>query len=126
MRLIEAEALLRGGNVSGAVAKINEVRARHGLSAASAGNAAEGWVLLMRERGLELFLEGRRLGDVRRWAADAQAAPHVDYRFVGRIASGQPASADPQRSVLDASPLCLRVSTDEIFSNPNLQNNPPR
>jgi starch-binding outer membrane protein, SusD/RagB family len=126
MRLIEAEALLRGGNVQGAIAKINEVRSRHGLSAASAGNAAEGWALLMRERGLELFLEGRRLGDVRRWAADPQASPHVDYSFVGRIASGQPASADPRRSVLDANPLCLRVSTDEIFSNPNLQNNPPR
>jgi hypothetical protein len=126
MRLIEAEALLRGGNVQGAVAKINEVRAHHDLSSASAANAAEGWALLMRERGLELFLEGRRLGDVRRWAADPQSSSHVDYSFVGRIASGQPASADPRRSVLDASPLCLRVSTNEIFSNPNLQNTPPR
>jgi starch-binding outer membrane protein, SusD/RagB family len=126
MRLIEAEALLRSGNVGGAVDRINDVRTFHNLDPASAGTAAEAWSLLMQERGLELYLEGRRLGDVRRWAADAQSAPHVDYDFVGRIASGQPASADPRRSVLDASPLCLRVSTDEIFSNPNLFNNPPR
>jgi starch-binding outer membrane protein, SusD/RagB family len=126
MRLIEAEALLRGGSVGQAVDRINEVRSHHGLPAASAANATEAWSLLMRERGLELFLEGRRLGDVRRWAADSQASAHVDYDFVGRIASGQPASADPRRSVLDASPLCLRVSTNEIFSNENLFNNPPR
>lgn len=126
MRLIEAEALLRNGDVPGAVSKINQVRSLHGLTPEAASNAAEGWALLMRERGLELFLEGRRLGDVRRWAADPQASAHVDYTFVGRIASGQPASADPRRSVLDANPLCLRISTNEIFSNPNLQNNPPR
>jgi starch-binding outer membrane protein, SusD/RagB family len=126
MRLIEAEALLRSGNVGGAVGKINDVRTFRGLTTASAGTPAEAWSLLMRERGLELYLEGRRLGDVRRWAADGQSAPHVDYEFVGRIASGQPASADPTRSVLDADPLCLRVSTDEIFSNPNLFDNPPR
>lgn len=126
MRLIEAEALLRANNVPGAVGKINEVRAHHGLGNASASTPAEAWQLLMRERGLELFLEGRRLGDVRRWAADSQSAPHVGYEFVGGIASGQPASADPKRNVLDADPLCLRVSTNEIFSNPNLQGNPPR
>jgi len=126
MRLIEAEALLRSGNVPGAVGKINEVRNHHGLGQASAGTPAEAWSLLMRERGLELYLEGRRLGDVRRWAEDSQSAPHVDYEFVARIASGQPASADPTRSVLNASPLCLRVSTNEIFSNPNLFDNPPR
>ncbi len=126
MRLIEAEARLRAGDVPGAVAAINLARAHHDLDPVDASGAAEGWALLMRERGLELYLEGRRLGDVRRWAADNQSSPYVDYEFVGRIASGQPASADPTRSVLDASPLCLRVSTDEINSNPNLWADPPR
>jgi starch-binding outer membrane protein, SusD/RagB family len=126
MRLIEAEALLRSGNVTGAVGKINDVRTHHGLTLASASTVAEAWQLLMRERGLELWLEGRRLGDLRRWAKEPTTAAFANYPVVGRIAVGQPASADPTRNVLEASPLCLRVSTDEIFSNPNLQNNPPR
>lgn len=126
MRLIEAEARLRAGDVPGAVTLINAVRAHHDLDPVDATGVAAGWALLMRERGLELYLEGRRLGDVRRWAADNQSSPYVDYEFVGRIASGQPASADPTRSVLDADPLCLRVSTDEINSNPNLWADRPR
>ena len=126
MRLIEAEALLRQNQVGGAVALINEARAHHGLDAVDAATPAEAWPLLMRERGVELWMEGRRLGDVRRWAADAMTAPYAGYEVVGAVASGQPASADPTRNVLDANPLCLRVSTNEIFSNPNLAANPPR
>ncbi len=126
MRLIEAEALLRAGNVPGAVGKINEVRTHHGLAAASASTPAEGWQLLSRERGIELWLEGRRLGDLRRWGADAATAPYAQDQVVGRVATGQPASADPVRNVQEATPFCLRISTNEIFSNPNLFNNPPR
>jgi starch-binding outer membrane protein, SusD/RagB family len=126
MRLIEAEARLVANDVPGAVAKINEVRTFRALQPVTAATAAEAWPLLMRERGLELWLEGRRLGDLRRWAANPAAAPHAAYQVVGRVASGQPATQDPRRNVLDANPLCLRVSTNEIFSNPNLRNDPPR
>ena len=68
MRLIEAEARLRSGDVAGAIERINVVRAHHGLDPVNAGSTAEAWPLLMKERGLELWLEGRRLGDLRRWA----------------------------------------------------------
>jgi starch-binding outer membrane protein, SusD/RagB family len=117
MRLIEAEALLRGGNVDDAVDKINEVRAHHGLADASAANAAEAWELLMKERGLELWLEGRRLPDLRRWAANADTRARITTTAwrLGEVA----------RPVYDATPFCLRISTNEIFSNPNLANNPP-
>jgi starch-binding outer membrane protein, SusD/RagB family len=118
MRLIEAEALLRGGSVGAAVDKINEVRAHHGLANASAATANEAWELLMKERGLELWLEGRRLPDLRRWAANADTRARITTTAwrLGEVA----------RPVYEASPFCLRVSTDEIFSNPNLSNNLPR
>jgi starch-binding outer membrane protein, SusD/RagB family len=117
MRLIEAEALLRGGNVGDAVAKINEVRDHHDLDDASAANADEAWELLMKERGLELWLEGRRLPDLRRWAADANTRARINTTAwrLGEVA----------RPVYEATPFCLRISTDEIFSNPNLTNNLP-
>ncbi|HSJ25902.1 MAG TPA: RagB/SusD family nutrient uptake outer membrane protein [Longimicrobiales bacterium] len=126
MRLIEAEALLRGGNAPGALLKINEVRAHRSLTPAVGVTADDVWALLVRERGLELWLEGRRLGDLRRWADHAPARPHASYAVPRGLTAGQPASADPRANVLDASPLCLRVSTNEIFSNPNLNGSNPR
>jgi starch-binding outer membrane protein, SusD/RagB family len=126
MRLIQAEAQLRGGQVQAAVSFINDVRAHHGLDPVSATSATEAWDLLVRERGIELWLEGRRLADLRRWAADPATAPRAGLPVVREVAFGQPAVQDPARNVLDADPLCLRVSTNEIASNPNLQSDPPR
>lgn len=126
MRLIEAEARLRAGDPVGALARINEVRVHRSLPLAVGVTADEVWALLVRERGLELWLEGRRLGDLRRWADHAPARPHASYAVPRGLAAGQPASADPRVNVLDASPLCLRVSTNEIFSNANLNGATPR
>jgi starch-binding outer membrane protein, SusD/RagB family len=124
MRLIEAEALLRGGSVGGAVDKINEVRAHRNLDPASAGTPAEAWQLLMKERGLELWLEGRRLPDLRRWAANADTRAQLTTTAWGRIGpDGVP--VEQARPVYEADPLCLRISTNEIFSNRNLWDNPP-
>ena len=39
-----------------------------GLTPWTATNATEAWTALKRERGIELWLESRRLGDFRRWA----------------------------------------------------------
>jgi hypothetical protein len=56
----------------------------------------EGWVLLMRERGIELWLEGRRLWDLRRWGD-----------------GGYPAALDPLETVTSSTspyhPSHLRV-----------------
>jgi len=59
MRLIEAEAQLQGGQVQGAVSLISNVRAYHGLDPVSATSRTQAWDLLIRERGVELWLEGR-------------------------------------------------------------------
>ncbi len=117
MRLIEAEARLRAGDIPGMLDKINEVRAHHGLDPATAAGTDEAWQLLMKERGLELWLEGRRLPDLRRWAANADTRLHINttaWRF-----------GEEARPVYESDPFCLRVSTNEIFSNPHLWETPP-
>jgi hypothetical protein len=76
MRLIEAEALLAqsDANWQQALTLINDVRTsytsvttRQPLAPYTATNAAETWTVLKRERGYELWLEGRRMADLRRW-----------------------------------------------------------
>src|SRR5690242_653740 len=69
MRLIEAEAKLVGGDRAGAMALINQHRVALALAPWTAADDTEAWVALKRERGIELWLESRRLGDLRRWAA---------------------------------------------------------
>ena len=68
MMLILAEnELVNGGNVAMALTYINQVRALAGMDPVTATTLDEGWTVLKRERGIELWLEGRRLGDRRRW-----------------------------------------------------------
>ena len=69
MRLIEAEAKLIAGDVPGAMTLLNAHRVSLSLTPWTAANATEAWTALKRERGIELWLESRRLGDFRRWAA---------------------------------------------------------
>ena len=66
-RLIEAEALLEAGNVSGWLGKLNALRTAAGLAEVSdPGTAAARVDLLFRERAFWLWLTGHRLGDLRR------------------------------------------------------------
>jgi hypothetical protein len=110
MRLIEAEIALRGGDVPGAVASMNLVRTTANAgSTVSATTSDEAWTLLKRERGIELWLESRRLGDMRRWKAD-----------------NTPGTLDPLEqpgaaSHLTQQDLCFPISTAEVQTNPNLQ-----
>ncbi|HUQ80581.1 MAG TPA: RagB/SusD family nutrient uptake outer membrane protein [Gemmatimonadaceae bacterium] len=69
MRLIEAEAKLVANDIPGALTAMNLHRVSLGLAPWTAANATEAWTALKRERGIELWLESRRLGDFRRWAA---------------------------------------------------------
>lgn len=131
MRLIEAEAALTAGDWNTAVSKINEVRTfnnaefGYALPMVSAADLDEAWTLLMTERGLELWLEGKRLADLRRWATTRGG--NVPFMVVREEARGQPASADPVRLVLvtevmtQMNDLCIQVSKDEKQSNKNLK-----
>lgn len=113
MRLIEAEAaLVDNGDIGAAIELINQVRAHHGMDEASAASEEEAWELLMRERGLELWLEGRRLGDLRRWSETPGNVPTTTVR-----------QGLERTNVLDTQdPLCLKVSSNEINSNPEITN----
>lgn len=108
MRLIEAEARLRANDLAGAMTLINQVRTNAGTATITATDITDGWRLLKRERGIELWLEARRLGDLRRWKA-----------------ANTPGALDPLESVGAAShltrqDLCFPISRSERETNPNL------
>jgi hypothetical protein len=76
MRLTEAEAMLRQnpGNWQAAMVLINANRTRYvsdhtqqPLAPWTANNLDDAWTFLMRERGIETWLEARRFADMRRW-----------------------------------------------------------
>lgn len=100
MLLLRAEAELRdGGNVTGALQFINQGRAAAGMAPASAPDLPSAWALLQAERGSVLWLEGRRLWDLRRWYAEA---PPIYNGF------------------LEGRNRCIPPGADEVAANPNL------
>jgi hypothetical protein len=108
LRLIEAEARLRQEDSEGAVALLNLLRAplRSDHDGAPLRpwpvpeSLAEAWTYLQRERAIELWLEGRRLADLRRWVDD-----------------GSPGEAE---AVTDRIRLCFPIAQSEIDTNPNV------
>lgn len=100
MRLIEAEAKLVGNDVTGAMALVNGHRVALGLAPWTAADATEAWTALKRERGIELWLEARRLGDFRRWTALNR--PGTSDDMAGRN-------------------LCFATPLSEKETNPNLK-----
>jgi hypothetical protein len=97
MLLIRAEAALNAGDVAGAMTLINQERAASSLPALTAASAAAAETILQSERGAVLWLEGRRLWDLRRW-----------------FAAGT-------NSFLKGRATCLPVSSVEQGANPNFQ-----
>lgn len=106
MLMLRAEAALRAGDVAGALALINQQRAFYSTTSnplpALTGltTAAELWPVLQKERGAVVWLENRRLWDLRRW--NAEPAP-IKHTF------------------LDGRDKCLPISENEMLSNPNLR-----
>ena len=113
MRLIEAEAKLRANDLAGGLASINQVRANAStptvtIPPVTAADITTAWTLLKRERGIELWLEARRLGDLRRWKA-----------------ANTPGALDPLESIgaaahLTKQDLCFPIGRSERETNPNL------
>lgn len=100
MRLIEAEAALRAGNVAGAMQFINAVRQAAGVAPATATTVAQAWLALDQERHLTLWLEGRRLRDNARLSAAGLSSWAAAF-MTGRD-------------------NCFPPSLNEVASNPNL------
>ena len=109
-RLIEAEAALRKGDIVTAMARMDANRASAGAPvAARPASVVEAWTLLKQERGLELWLEGRRLADMRRWTAD---------KTPGAL---DPLEVPGAASYLEGQDFCFPVSREEANTNPNLK-----
>lgn len=112
MRLIEAENLLLGGDWQGAVDIINDLRDRVDVAHVEAESADEAWTRLKRERGIELWLEGRRLGDLFRW--DAAGTP-------GDLeALETPSGSVEEGSHLAQQDLCFPIPPTERETNHNI------
>jgi hypothetical protein len=131
MRLIEAEAALNGvgGDYTDAMTIINDLRASYGLSdlmtdfpdaaLPAATNTATAMSYLMRERGIELWGEGRRWGDQRRWLATADGGEGQGLGGDIRLVDFESTSSlfrDP------ATPrsICADIPDSERDSNPNV------
>lgn len=106
MLLLRAEAALRNNDVPGAVTLMNQVRAFHTTSSAplppltGISTLAQAWPILQRERAATLWLESRRLWDLRRWNAETGPA---------------------KNTFLDGRDKCYPISLNEVQSNPNLR-----
>ena len=110
MRLIEAEAKLRNSDVAGAMTLINQVRSNAGVTGTlTATDLNDAWRLLKRERGIELWLEARRLGDMRRWK-EANTPGALD-----------PLELPGANSHLQKQDLCFPIARSERETNPNLR-----
>lgn len=92
MRLIEAEAALREGDWRTAVERIDAVREAAGVAPVTVANEDEAWKALRQERNIVLWMEGRRLWDLRRF--------------------DDPFLADRDR--------CIPISENEENTNPNV------
>jgi hypothetical protein len=99
MRLLIAEARLRSGDVPGATAILVQLRTDLGLAPWEADTLEEAWAALRRERGIELWLEGRRLGDLYRW--NVEGIPGAAEDLTGRD-------------------TCFPIGQTEVDANPNL------
>ncbi len=70
MMLVSAEAKLRAGDFAGALAIINQIRTTVGVPLRTATTSDQTWTWLKLEKLIEIWLEGRALGERRRWAGD--------------------------------------------------------
>lgn len=118
MRLIEAEAALRSNDIATAMAKINEVRQFYGITPdLTAANVDEAWVHLDHERHLTLWLEGRRMHDLRRWdEEDRSILPGVQF-----LRGLLPLAGDDLPPSISKRASCIPVAFSECLSNPNVR-----
>ncbi len=116
MRLIEAEAALRNNDMVGGMNKMNEVRDFFELADLTATTMDEAWVHLDHERHLTLWLEGRRMHDLRRWDEENRGIlPGVQF-----LRGELPLADDNLDPSISKRAACIPVSFSECLSNKNL------
>ena len=117
MLLYRAEGMLRDGNQAGGMELINQVRSMYEsdktgepLAPWTATSLEEAWTHLKTERMIEGLLEGRRLVDLRRWAADGSPgeAPYPGWEDLTPLFGEEPMAT------------CFPISENERLRNPNL------
>src|SRR5256886_1795463 len=86
MRLLEAEAALVAGDTATARAKMNLRRTALTLPGVTFTNLTEAWTALKTERAIELWLEARRLGDLRRWIDNNVPGGYIDGTYRSSVA----------------------------------------
>ncbi|MDP2954801.1 MAG: RagB/SusD family nutrient uptake outer membrane protein, partial [Longimicrobiales bacterium] len=77
-------------------------------------NITEAWTMFKRERGIELWLEGRRLGDLFRWKATNTPGALHELEQPGGTKSYLAADQS----------LCYPISKFEREANANISDNP--
>lgn len=132
MQLIIAERRLQQGNWQAAMQIINGRRAgltseattvhadkggKHTggtpLVAWQATNVTEAWTALKRERGIELWQEGRRLGDLRRWReSNAPGTLHPLEYIPDALVTRFGVKREPD--------VCFPIPRSEQETNPNI------
>lgn len=105
MLMLRAENALRNNDIPGAFTLINQQRTVYAMTPLTApANIATAWTTLEKERGAVVWLEGRRLWDLRRWNAETGPA---------------------RNAFLDARDKCIPISLNELQTNPNLRSRLP-
>ena len=132
MRLIQAEAALQtAGGAAAAVGFMNQRRADLGLTALTVTTDAQAYTDLKLERALELWLEGRRLFDIRRWEANNISGGISDVRdgIYGTGTAGSGAAIgnetavgvlDTQLTTLATNARCWPIGRSEVETNPGV------
>jgi starch-binding outer membrane protein, SusD/RagB family len=120
MRLIEAEAALVAGDTATARAKMNIRRTTLALPAVTFTNLTEAWTALKTERAIELWLEARRLGDLRRWTDNSVPGGYVDGTYRASVADTLHATPIETMTAPVARVLCFPVGRNERETNPNI------
>ncbi len=119
MRLIRAEAALAGGDLTEAANQMNVRRANLGLAQFPVpfASVADGYTALKTERGAELWLQGRRMGDVRRWLENGVPGDFVDgnYQDINQVNQFPTKVED-----LSSRARAFFVGRDEVETNTNV------
>lgn len=125
MQLIIAEVRLKEGKWQEAMAIINGRRAglkseKTSLNAGGtpvvalqASNLEEAWTAFKRERGMELWMEARRLGDMRRWRENKTPGALHPLEYI-------PQAVVDRWKVSREQAVCIPIPLRERETNPNI------